>query len=148
MLMSYLSFVIYLFWPSTPPWIELPHDVVKVIDETVRKWGVGYKVSPLFTHLNPNRYAAFPSLHAAYPALGAIFAWRRYPWLAAVLVGWTGLVWYAIVYLGEHYVVDALAGLVLVLLVVAAVNWAAPRLAGWRRHRPAAGATRPPRPSA
>jgi membrane-associated phospholipid phosphatase len=149
LLTSFLSFVIYLFWPSAPPWYEFAnHGVVKIINETVTKWGVGYYVSPIYHSLNPNKFAAFPSLHAAYPALGAIFAWRRYPWLAAGLVAWTALVWYGIVYLGEHYVVDALAGLALALAATAAVAWLAPRLGAWWAGRSAARPATPPRPSA
>jgi membrane-associated phospholipid phosphatase len=145
LLTSFLAFVVYLFWPSAPPWYQFEHHgVVKIIDETVAKWGAGYYVSPIYHSLNPNKFAAFPSLHAAYPALGAIFAWRRYPWLTAGLVVWTAVVWYGIVYLGEHYVVDALAGLVLALAVTAAVAWLAPRLGTWWSARSAT----PPRPSA
>jgi hypothetical protein len=132
LLTSYLAFIVYLFWPSAPPWMTLHnHGVIKIIDATVARWGVGYYVSPVYNHLNPNPVAAFPSLHAAYPALGAIFAWRRYPALTAALVAWTAVVWYAITYLGEHYVVDALAGLLLALLATAIVSWASPRVAAW-----------------
>ena len=111
LLMAFASFVTYLFWPSMPPWIANAHEVHKVIDETISKWGVAYYVSPAYSNLNPNRFAAFPSLHAAFPALAAIYAWRRYRALAAGLIVYTLCVWVAIVYLGEHYFVDALAGL-------------------------------------
>jgi membrane-associated phospholipid phosphatase len=110
LLMAFVAFVTYLFWPSAPPWYQ-EGGVHKVIDETIRKWGVHYVVSPVYQNLNPNRFAAFPSLHAAFPALAAMYAWSRYRWLAVALLGWTAAVWVSIVYLGEHYFVDALAGL-------------------------------------
>jgi len=125
LLMSFLAFVTYLFFPSTPPWLQLPGEVHKVSDETVAKWGAGYYVSPIYSHLNPNRYAAFPSLHAAYPMLAAVYAWARYRRLAVLLVCWSACVCFAIVYLGEHYVVDALDG----LLYVAAAALLVERLA-------------------
>jgi membrane-associated phospholipid phosphatase len=128
LLMSFAAFVTYLFWPTAPPWIQHPHEVHKVIDETVRKWGVAYYVSPVYTHLNPNLYAAFPSLHAAFPALAAVYAWRRHRLLALGLVTWAACVWVAIVYLGEHYFVDALAGLGYAVAAALVVELAARRL--------------------
>ena len=123
LLMSFVAFVTYLFFPSAPPWIaNHGQGVHKVINETVDKWGVSYLVSPLYSNLNPNQYAAFPSLHAAFPALAAIYAWGRYRLLALGLVVYTGCIWLAVVYLGEHYFVDALAGLAYALVATAIVT--------------------------
>src|SRR5206468_369195 len=36
LLMCFLAFVTYLFWPTAPPWYELPKEVVKINDQTVR----------------------------------------------------------------------------------------------------------------
>ncbi len=139
LLMCFLAFVTYVFWPSAPPWLQFqlhvaPDDVAvhKILNETVQKlWGNNYIVSPIYTHLNPNQFAAFPSLHAAFPALATVYAWRRYRWLAVVLALWTFGVLLSIVYLGEHYIVDALCGFVYVaaatLLVEGFVRWRARR---------------------
>jgi membrane-associated phospholipid phosphatase len=141
LLMAFLAFITYLFWPSAPPWYQfhagkVPDSLVvhKVLNETVDKlWGSNYFVSPLYTHLNPNQFAAFPSLHAAFPALAATYAWNRYRGLALALVAWTLAVLFSIVYLGEHYVVDALDGFVYVaaatILVEGFVRWRARRRA-------------------
>lgn len=139
LLMAFIAFVTYLFWPSAPPWYQFqegkvpgPMVVHKILNETVEKfWGPNYFVSPLYAHLNPNQFAAFPSLHAAFPALAAVYAWRRYRALAVGLILWTAGVLLSIVYLGEHYVVDALAGFVYVamaaVLVEGFVRWRAGR---------------------
>jgi membrane-associated phospholipid phosphatase len=137
LLMSFVAFLTYLFWPSAPPWYEFPHQVVKVNNETIAKWGVNYFISPVYTHLNPNQFAAFPSLHAAFPALAAMYAWSRYRVLSAALILWAAAVWVAIVYLGEHYFVDALAGLAYAIAAALVVEWFT------RRRWPAT----PPRPS-
>ena len=105
-----------------------PLVVHKILNETVDKfWGPNYFVSPLYSHLNPNQFAAFPSLHAAFPALAAVYAWNRYRLLAVGLIFWTAAVLLSIVYLGEHYVVDALDGFVYVavatVLVEGFVRW-------------------------
>jgi len=137
LLMALLAFVTYLFWPSAPPWYQFQEGhasssmvVHKILNETVEKyWGTNYFVSPLYTHLNPNQFAAFPSLHAAFPALAAVYAWNRYRALAIGLIAWTAAVLLSIVYLGEHYVVDALDGFVYVaaatVLVEGFVRWRA-----------------------
>jgi hypothetical protein len=143
LVMCFLAFFTYLFWPSAPPWYQL-HDVVKINDQTVhRLWG--YTLVFIYHSFNPNQFAAFPSLHAAFPALAAVYAWRRYRWLSVGLILWTAAVVVAIVYLGEHYVVDALASVGYVaaatLIVEAVSRWRS------RRIRAAAIAT-PATPSA
>ena len=75
-------------------------------------------MSRYYNGLNPNPVAAFPSLHAAFPFLGFLALRRVYPraaWLAFV---WCILVWFSVVFLGEHYVVDVIAGVAL-----AALSW-------------------------
>jgi membrane-associated phospholipid phosphatase len=131
LLMCFLAFATYLFWPSAPPWYQL-HGVVKINNRTVEAlWDSRYAVSAIYTSFNPNQFAAFPSLHAAFPALAAVYAWSRYRWLSIALIGWTACVVLSIVYLGEHYVVDALDGFLYVavaaLLVEGFVRWRARR---------------------
>ena len=143
LLMCFLAFLTYLFWPSAPPWYQL-HDVVKINQQTVdRLWGNTIVV--IYHAFNPNQFAAFPSLHAAFPMLAAVYAWRRYRALAVGLVLWSVGVVVSIVYLGEHYVVDAIASLVYVAaatIIVEAVN-------RWRTKRAHASiAATPATPSA
>jgi membrane-associated phospholipid phosphatase len=141
LLMAFLAFITYLFWPSAPPWWQfnpnsVPPDqaVHKILNETVAKyWGTSYIVTPLYTHLNPNQFAAFPSLHAAFPALAAVYAWSKYRALAIGLVFWTLAVLASIVYLGEHYIVDALDG----FLYVAAATILVEGFVRWRSRRAA-----------
>ena len=140
LLMCFLAFVTYLFWPSAPPWWQVK-DVVKIIDRTVQSlWGSEYFVSAIYHSFNPNRFAAFPSLHAAFPALAAVYAWSRYRALSGGLVAWTAAVALSIVYLGEHYVIDALDG----FLYVAAATILVEGFTRWRARR----ASTPARPSA
>ena len=141
LLMCFLAFVTYLFWPTAPPWYELPKEVVKINDQTVRAlWDGQYYVSDIYQSFNPNRFAAFPSLHAAFPALAAVYAWPRYRGLSVGLVAWTAAVALSIVYLGEHYVIDALDG----FLYVAAATILVEGFTRWRARR----ASTPARPSA
>jgi hypothetical protein len=143
LLMCFLAFLTYLFWPSAPPWYQL-HDVVKINQQTVdRLWGNTIVV--IYHAFNPNQFAAFPSLHAAFPMLAAVYAWRRYRALAIGLVLWTAGVVVSIVYLGEHYVVDALAS----VFYVAAATIIVEAVSRWRSRRAqTARAARPATPSA
>jgi membrane-associated phospholipid phosphatase len=143
LLMCFLSFATYLFWPSAPPWYQF-HEVVKINDHTVRAlWGYTL-VTPIYHSFNPNQFAAFPSLHAAFPALATVYAWSRFRALAIGLAIWTLAVLVSIVYLGEHYVVDALAGFVYVAAAAVIVE----SIARWRARREAAAPATPARPAA
>ena len=128
LLMSFLAFATYLFFPSAPPWYQLP-DVVKINNKTVAAlWDGRYFISEIYTSFNPNKFAAFPSLHAAFPAMAVVYAWRRYRALAIGLIAWTAAVLFSIVYLGEHYVVDALDGFLYVAAATGIVELVARRL--------------------
>ena len=148
LLMCFLAFVTYLFWPSAPPWYQL-HDalgnpaVVKINDQTVHSlWGFT-AVTPLYHSFNPNKFAAFPSLHAAFPMLAAVYAWQRYRLLAVALALWSAAVLVSIVYLGEHYVVDALVAIPYVAGATIIVE-----MFNRRRGRRAPSSPTPARPSA
>jgi hypothetical protein len=133
LVLSFLAFVTFLFFPSTPPWLQFPHEVLKVKDQTIAKLGLAYFVSPVYNSLDPNNYAAFPSLHAAYPVLAVVYAWRPFRRLALLLVAWTAAVWFSIVYTGDHYVVDALDGVLYVAAAVLLVELVGRRLVSGER---------------
>src|SRR5258708_27183714 len=140
--MCFLAFVTYLFWPTAPPWWQL-HDVVKINDQTVHAlWGFT-AVTPLYHSFNPNKFAAFPSLHAAFPMLAAVYAWQRYRLLAVGLALWSAAGVASIVYLGGHYVVDPPLAIPYVPAGTTIVG-----LLGRRRGRGAPTGPAPARPSA
>jgi membrane-associated phospholipid phosphatase len=115
--MSFAAFVFYLFLPVAPPW-KAVGGVVKIIDHTLPSFTdlPGVPVPATVYHwLTPNQYAAMPSLHAAYPFLGALFALRLWGIRAWPTLAYTVLVWLSIVYLGEHYIVDIIGGVIFAL---------------------------------
>jgi membrane-associated phospholipid phosphatase len=65
----------------------------------------------LYGSISGNPVAAFPSLHSAYPLLAYLFARDRWPRASLVLLAWSFAIWFAVVYLGHHYVVDVLGGI-------------------------------------
>ncbi len=123
--MSFAAFAFYLLLPVAPPWKAVP-GVVKIIDHTLPSFTdiPGIPVPATIYHwLTPNEYAAMPSLHAAFPFLGAVFAlrlWGRRAWPALL---YTLFVWLSIVYLGEHYIVDIIGGVIFALAAFFGEDW-------------------------
>ena len=76
--------------------------------------------------------AAVPSLHAGGIMLFSIFMWRRVDkWWRPVLVAYPLFMCFTLVYAGEHYVSDVLAGWLCAVLV----HLAATRIERWRKQR-------------
>jgi len=70
-----------------------------------------------------NNVAAMPSLHAGYALLIALYLWRVVPrWARVPLALYPPAMAFALVYSGEHYVVDCIAGWLYAIVVFAAVN--------------------------
>jgi membrane-associated phospholipid phosphatase len=125
-----LTLVGYWLVPSAPPWWasekrgRMDGDVRRVMAE-VSAWLKGDPNPTEGDHeMGANPFAAMPSDHVASAAMTAMLLSEQGAALGAL--GWAyalGLA-FALVYLGEHYVTDELAGLTLAV----AVNRARPRL--------------------
>ena len=74
-------------------------------------WGSGW--GPLYGFLGGNPLAAMPSLHFATSVMAAHLLAETGPVAGAIGWGYAGTLGVALVYLGEHYVVDLAAGLAL-----------------------------------
>ena len=112
---------VYFAVPTAPPWWASEHGLteeevrrimVEVGEET---WGSAWP--KMYDALGGNPWAAMPSLHFA-TSLTAALALAEAGELEGAL-GWAyaGTLGFALVYLGEHYVTDLLAGAALVLAV-------------------------------
>lgn len=119
--MSFVAFIIYLLAPTAPPWWAQDHGVVGGFRH-VMSTSLPSAVSPYYRSLNPNPTAALPSLHAAYPFLGYLALRRTSRLGGGLALGWCVLVWTSVVYLGEHYVVDVIAGVALATAAWAVVT--------------------------
>lgn len=115
----------YVLFPAVPPWLAgqeglIPpvHHVIAVV--SARTPVISFE--PLWKRgtLYANDVAAIPSLHAAYTMLIALFLvdrarsrWRHLLWLYPAAMA------FALVYSGEHYLVDVLLGWVYAAAVFA-----------------------------
>lgn len=119
--LSFVGFITYLLYPAAPPWYASQKadliPVYKVVDFVVDQVGWGWDFSRIYNNLNPNQVAAMPSLHSAYPWL-AFLALRAFnKKVGYFFLPYPFLVWISVVYLGEHYVIDVLAGILYATLV-------------------------------
>jgi membrane-associated phospholipid phosphatase len=116
-----LGVLVYWVLPTAPPWYASRQGVIDaepalrrlMVEQGQAFWRERW--DPLYSSLAGNPLAAMPSLHFATSAMAAFVLADAGPIEGAV--GWTYALTlgFALVYLGEHYVVDLLAGLGLVL---------------------------------
>jgi membrane-associated phospholipid phosphatase len=122
--------VVYAAVPTAPPWwaSEEGHTDAKIrrimVEVGEEEWGKAWPV--LYDVLGGNPWAAMPSLHFASSLMAALLLSEM--GVREGIAGWTyaGLLGFALVYLGEHYVVDLLAGAALVIAVRRGERYAQP----------------------
>ncbi len=120
LLLSYAGWITFLIYPAAPPWMAsqqgyLP-GVHKILDVTLQAFPDKWNLPSIYHNFNPNPVAAMPSLHAAYPFLVLLFALRFFKLKALFFLPYVLLTWFSLVYLGEHYVVDILAGAIYAII--------------------------------
>ena len=67
-------------------------------------------VPSIYGFFSANPVAAMPSLHAALPLLIYLFLCKKFGKWGFLFLPYVIGVWIAVLYLGEHYFVDVLAG--------------------------------------
>jgi PAP2 superfamily len=126
---SLAALVTYVIFPEAPPWYAARHGVIGPV---ARISGLGWSAlglrsaGELIEHGQAlaNNVAAMPSLHMAYTVLITLFFLRRVrqrrakPLLMAYTIGMA----LALVYTGEHYVIDIIAGIAYPALIDTAVS--------------------------
>ena len=127
-----LGCAVYCALPTAPPWWaanegvmadelgfegDEPRPLVRrvMVEVGERAWGRAWPA--LYGSLGGNPWAAMPSLHFATSLLAAILLSEADP--LAGLAGWTyaATLAFALVYLGEHYAIDLIAGAGLIAAV-------------------------------
>jgi membrane-associated phospholipid phosphatase len=126
-----LGCVGYSAVPTAPPWWASEHGHTG--DEQVRRimvevgerfWGRAWPA--LYDSLGGNPWAAMPSLHFGTSILAAILLTEVGPLAGAAGWGYALALGFALLYLGEHYVIDLAAGAALVALVRRGEQFAEP----------------------
>ena len=149
LMLSYAGLVTYIVYPAAPPWYAAQQGLLPGVTRIASR---GFDALHLHTASalisqaqgQGNDFAALPSLHGAFTAMLTIFVWPRLPnWGRVLMVFYTAAMACSLVYGGEHYVVDILAGYAYVAAVLA-VAWAWERMRANQRAARAAGAVAEP----
>jgi membrane-associated phospholipid phosphatase len=109
----------YFAVPTAPPWLasdrgDIDAEVVRILPEVSAQLA-GDTYDEASSAVGKNDVAAMPSLHTALTAMVAMIAaqygriWRR------VGMAYVAAMALALVYLGEHYVIDEVAGVAMAL---------------------------------
>jgi membrane-associated phospholipid phosphatase len=125
---SLTALVVYVLYPMAPPWMAweegyLPHEIVRITHRGWADTGVGGGMHLVLTGVG-NPVAAMPSLHAGMAFMIAVYGIQRLrSSLRWLLLLYPFLMSFALVYYGEHYVIDILAGFLLAAAVLGAASW-------------------------
>lgn len=120
-LMTYATFnagaVIYWLLPTAPPWYAAQQGLIPDDDPQVRRmmeeegrrfWDANW--DRLYDVFGGNPHAAMPSLHFGTSLMAARLLADAGPVEGAIGAAYAATLGLALVYLGEHYVIDLLAG--------------------------------------
>jgi len=131
-----LGATVYWMVPTAPPWwaggaeerSSGGHPEVRrmMVEYGEHFWGDGW--GSLYSVLGGNPLAAMPSLHFATSLMAALLLAEVGPLEGAVGFGYAATLGFALVYLGEHYVLDLAAGAALTMAVRRLGPHAAPAL--------------------
>jgi len=112
----------YLTFPESPPWLAAQHGLLppvhRIASEVMSHAG---PLASVYSGADPLPNAAMPSLHFAYPLIVAFWTVAAFGRRAAWIVLYPASLTVGVVYLGEHWVLDVIAGLA---YAVAAIAWA------------------------
>jgi membrane-associated phospholipid phosphatase len=109
---TYAALITFLVYPVAPPWYGV--GATRVLTQLDQQLGVPFYRS-IFDFIEANPFAAFPSLHAMYPTLISLYALKIKAKKALPVLIFPIGVWFSTVYLGEHYVIDVIGGIIYAL---------------------------------
>jgi PAP2 superfamily len=122
------GFATYVLYPAAPPWLAARHGEIGSSNRLIAiiwhhvpiaHYGSLFEKGQSYA----NNVAAMPSLHAAYALLITLYLWRLVPRTVRPLLAlYPPAMAFALVYSGEHYLVDCIAGWVYAAATVTAVN--------------------------
>jgi membrane-associated phospholipid phosphatase len=128
--LAFAAFATYVLYPAVPPWMAAQQGALGAAHRTVKltwphvpiaHYGSLFEKGEHYA----NNVAAMPSLHAGYALLLVLFLWRLVPrWTRPLLALYPPAMAFSLVYGGEHYVVDCIAGWVYATATFLFVEWA------------------------
>jgi hypothetical protein len=127
---SILANITFLLAPTAPPWLAAEHGLIPGVQPIIKNALFDLDLNALALHKGDassyNVVAAVPSLHVAWPII-CLLVIRKHRLPLALFAAQAALtlgIVFAIVYTGEHYLVDAIIGAVYALVAWWLVEWA------------------------
>lgn len=123
-----VGLLIYFIFPAAPPWVASLTGSLDPTHKVVTEVGSEFNVN-LYARFessirSSNPVAAMPSIHMAISVLVMLMAFHLNRVLGGIASLYAGAMGFSLVYLGEHYVLDIVAGvLVTVGVYVALALW-------------------------
>ncbi len=117
--LNVMALTTYFLYPAAPPWYVMRFGFDQPAGPMLGSAGALINLdrmlninffSTIWDKMNPNQFAAIPSLHGSYPIVISIFAFIRFRKYLIVLILYPIFTWWATVYLNHHYIVDLMIG--------------------------------------
>jgi membrane-associated phospholipid phosphatase len=125
--LSLSAFVTYVIMPTAPPWYAAQVGMLNgpdgqavisylkpgAFDTLAKAFGFAgdYIYTYTFYGVNPNGFAAWPSLHVAYPFLTFLVLRRAFGRIGWLAFAYTVLVAFSVMYTGDHWIIDCIGGM-------------------------------------
>jgi hypothetical protein len=132
LIVNIIGFTSWIVFPAAPPWYVAKYGLGPARMDAIPSaagaarfdafFGITYFSG--FYQRSHNVYGAMPSLHVAYPFVVLLAAWRMpQRWLRWSCLAFFVLVTFAAVYLQHHYVIDAIAGVIVGYVAYGLMLW-------------------------
>lgn len=113
-----LAIAIWMTVPTSPPWYVQAYGCAINASAPASAAGLarvdhllGITYFQEFYSHSPAIFAAFPSMHCAFPVIGLIVGWRGATWMTRPIHVFYALAMFAgSIYLDHHWIVDGIAG--------------------------------------
>jgi len=115
LVLSYAAFITYIIFPAMPPWMAGSYGYIPPVKEVTsivmsHFLNTTLTLPSIYNFIGGNAVAAMPSLHAAFPLMIFYFLFKYNKKVGLLFVPYVLGVWFSVVYLGEHYVIDVIMG--------------------------------------
>ncbi|MBI4237399.1 MAG: phosphatase PAP2 family protein [Deltaproteobacteria bacterium] len=130
-LLNVLALITFYLFPAAPPWYVWKYHFATPNLAAFNHGDPGGLIhldallrvpifSSIYNDLNPNAFAAVPSLHGSYPLMIVAHAWSRWKHATAhlAMIIYVATTWFAACYLNHHYVIDLVIGATYVFMAI------------------------------
>ncbi len=115
LVLSYAGLMTFILFPAMPPWMASDMGYLPKISQTLGPIMSHFPITSInfpsvYALIGSDPVAAIPSLHAAFPLLILFFLIKKFKYVGLLFVPYVLGVWFAVIYLGEHYFTDVIIG--------------------------------------